>query len=160
MDNEAQSHIALASWTIKNMPVEVRQEAVHSAARAGLSVAQWLAHAVRTQSQLDSGMALTPPAPAALPAPPATAAPVLETPALSHMTELLRETRNAFVAAGLKMPEKIAAMAGTLTVTVMAEAKQSSKARAKAARGAKEAPPALEGPANGATLMLEHTPEA
>lgn len=149
MDNHG-----LAHWTIKNMPVETRQEAVACAARAGLSVAQWMVHAVRTQAQLDAG-----PPPPLVPrkAPIALAPDPADGPALPHLTELLRETRAAFQAASLPLPAKIANAALSLSMSAVREAKQSSRSRARARKA--PASDAATDLANGKTLSLEHNPE-
>jgi hypothetical protein len=158
MDNHESSPASVANWTIKNMSVEVRLEAIACAARAGLSVAQWLAHAVRTQAQLEAGPVA--PSIAAVPrrGPVVVAAePASDAPPLSHMSKLLRETRASFQAAGAPLPVAIAAAAAALSLTMLREAKQSSRARSRAAK-----PPKTEGPTeigNGQTLSLEHSPE-
>jgi len=157
MDNQEPSRRDLANWTIKNMPVEVRQEVIACAARAGLSVAQWLVHAVRTQAQLEAGHSLVPLAPSP-PPPPARLTPEApEAPSLSHMSELLRETRASFQAAGVPLPPKVAAAAGALSLTMLNEARQTSRARARAVKAPKPERPTEIG--NGQTLSLEHNPE-
>ncbi|MDA8249432.1 MAG: hypothetical protein M0Z28_09645 [Rhodospirillales bacterium] len=50
-----------ANWTIKAVDVPTRKTAVDCAGRAGLSVAQWLERAVRTQANVDEGNAVIPP---------------------------------------------------------------------------------------------------
>jgi hypothetical protein len=153
MDNEEIPRVALANWTIKNMPTEVRLEAVACAARAGLSVAQWLAHAVRTQAQLEAGPVA--PAPRRV-SPIAIAAEAPDMPPISHMSEFLRETRATFQAAGMALPATVAKAAEALSTNLLRVARRASQTRARAARPAKTGRPTeLE---NGQTLSLEHDP--
>ena len=157
MANQETSSERLASWTIKNMPVEARLEAVALAARAGLAMAQWQVHAIRVMAQLEAAPEPAPVGIVARRAGPIVvpeAAPAMSVP---HAAELLRETRAAFQAAGLPMPAKLATAAAALSMTAMREAKLSSQARARAAKpGKTRGPTEME---NGQTLSLEHNPE-
>jgi hypothetical protein len=50
-----------ANWTIKNVPLETRLDAVRHARMAGLSVAEWVASAVRLKiAQQRAGEVITP----------------------------------------------------------------------------------------------------
>lgn len=57
MDDQADR----APWTIKGITPETRQVAKDAANRAGLSVGEWLAGAVRRQADQDRGNAILPP---------------------------------------------------------------------------------------------------
>lgn len=50
-----------APWTIKNVSVETRKLATASAAKEGVTMAEWLDRAVRGQAERDRGNQLIPP---------------------------------------------------------------------------------------------------
>jgi len=60
-----------APWTIKAVPVHVREKAVRYARMDGVTVAEWLARAVETEANRQDGNQIIPPARATLPTPPA-----------------------------------------------------------------------------------------
>lgn len=62
MDNgEDNQRADKANWTIKDFPVTTRKTAVDCAKRLDLSVAAWLAGAVRNQASHDGGALVLPP---------------------------------------------------------------------------------------------------
>ena len=101
MDETAANPMAnKANWTIKDFPATVRKEAVNCAKRQDVSVATWLAAAVRNQASHDEGAAvLLPDEQANLPANPADQAPTLPADPFQRLS--------ALAAAGLPVPRDV-----------------------------------------------------
>ncbi len=111
-----------AAWTIKSVPVETRKLAIASAAKAGLSMGEWVVAAVRNQANLESGERILPPSSSHsrnIPAPAASGPPV----DMLALAELMRATQSFAQGAGVPIPKATARHAVAWTTTALRAAR-------------------------------------
>lgn len=98
-----------APWTIKAVPIETRKLAGACAVKAGETMAEWLARAVRNQASLEAGERVIPPGKPASGAPavyPAThAVPPVN---LRELAEAVQAATGIAQAAGVAVPAALA----------------------------------------------------
>ncbi len=111
-----------AAWTIKSVPVETRKLAIASAAKAGLSMGEWIVAAVRNQANLESGERILPPSP---PHGRNTPAQFVPTPPVDMLAlaELMRATQLFAQGAGVPIPKSTARHAVAWTTTALRAAR-------------------------------------
>jgi hypothetical protein len=125
-----------APWTIKAVPVEIRQKAVKAAHAQDQTMAQWLVDAVNLLADRQAGNQVIPPG---KPAPDVRAnLSGIDLPGLAAMVEA---TTHAAIAAGSAPPKSLSRDAAATTRAYM-----------RAARGL---PPKQTTPQNRQTLLLE-----
>ena len=117
-----------APWTIKSVSVETRKLAVASAAKEGVTMAEWLDRAVRHQAELDKGNQVIPPG---LPGqsvarfdpvqpPDGTGKPAMD---LSGLADALRAVATVAGAADMPVPKSLAREASALLRQQIREAR-------------------------------------
>lgn len=93
-----------AASTITSVPIETRKLAIASAAKAGLSMGEWMVAAVRNQANLESGERILPPSSSHsrnIPAPAASGPPV----DMLALAELMRATQSLARGAGVAISQ-------------------------------------------------------
>lgn len=117
-----------APWTIKSVRVETRKLAIASAAKEGLTMAEWLDRAVRHQADLDRGNQVIPPGQpgqsitrfAPVQPPDETGKPTMD---LAGLADALRAVATVAGAAEMPVPKSLAREASALLRQQIREAR-------------------------------------